>query len=106
MASYLPDFVLRSLESKSTPDFEPTQQNFVGAVLIAGGVVGLPSALVAFVYGEGDTGVDLLVMSGLMIAAGGLTMIAAGTPDMMRPKDAFAGVAIAWVAAGRGWVYS
>ncbi|MEN8113714.1 MAG: TrkH family potassium uptake protein [Actinomycetota bacterium] len=70
----------------------------VGAVLVAGGAAALPAAAVGFVYGEWETSVDLLVMAALMLITGGVTMLIVGKPDALRPKDAFAGVATAWIA--------
>jgi trk system potassium uptake protein TrkH len=68
----------------------------VGAVLVAGAVATLPSLVVAGVYREWGTGLDLMVTGSSMLAAGGFTMLAVRMPDRLRPKDAFAGVALAW----------
>ncbi|MEN8113593.1 MAG: TrkH family potassium uptake protein [Actinomycetota bacterium] len=70
----------------------------VAAVLVAGGVAGLPAAAVGFAYGEWETGVDLFLMAAIMAGVGSLTMATVGRPDLLRPKDAFAGVATAWIA--------
>lgn len=70
----------------------------VGVVLLAGGVAGLPAAGVAAIYEEWDTAIDLLAMSGIMSIIGSGVMAAVGRPDLLRPKDAFAGVATAWIS--------
>lgn len=68
-----------------------------GAVLIAGGVGTVPALLVALLFREGDTALDLVVTGLVACTVGGTVVLLTGRPERMRPKDAFAGVAVAWV---------
>jgi len=69
----------------------------VGVVLLAGGLAILPALAVAGIYQEWETALHLSLTLALAVSIGALTVGAAGRPDRLRPKDAFAGVAIAWV---------
>lgn len=69
----------------------------VAVVLIAGGVSVLPALVVAGVYREWDTAFDLGLTFVIAVGTGALTLVVVGRPEHLRPKDAFAGVAIAWV---------
>ncbi len=69
----------------------------VGLVLIAGGAAVLPALVVAGVYREWDTVLHLGLTLALAVGTGGVTLVGVGRPERLRPKDAFAGVAIAWV---------
>jgi len=66
-------------------------------VLLAGGLAILPALAVAGIYQEWETALHLSLTLALAVSIGALTVGAAGRPDRLRPKDAFAGVAIAWV---------
>ena len=58
----------------------------------------LPALVIATIYREWETALHLGLTLALAIGTGALTLIVAGRPERLRPKDAFAGVAIAWVA--------
>jgi trk system potassium uptake protein TrkH len=70
----------------------------VGVVLVAGGSAALPALVVAAIYREWETALHLGLTLAVAVGTGALTLIVAGRPERLRPKDAFAGVAIAWVA--------
>lgn len=70
----------------------------VGLVLLAGGSAAIPAVGVALAYREGATAIHLVATVVAACGAGGLILLAVGRPEHMRPKDAFAGVAVAWVA--------
>jgi trk system potassium uptake protein TrkH len=70
----------------------------VGAVLIAGAGVGITALPASLAYREWGTAFDIGLTMVLMAGVGGSTMAVAGRPERLRPKDAFAGVAFAWVA--------
>ena len=69
----------------------------VGVVLLAGGLAVVPALAVAGIYQEWETALHLGLTLALALSIGALTVGVAGRPDRLRPKDAFAGVAIAWV---------
>ncbi len=69
----------------------------VGVVLIAGGAAALPAIAVAGIYQEWEAALHLGLTFALAIGTGAVTLVAVGRPERLRPKDAFAGVAIAWV---------
>jgi len=58
----------------------------------------LPALVVAAIYREWETALHLGLTLAVALGTGALTLIVAGRPERLRPKDAFAGVAIAWVA--------
>ena len=64
---------------------------------MAGGVSVLPALVTAAIYREWDTALHLGITLALAAGIGALTLVVAGRPQRFRPKDAFAGVAIAWV---------
>jgi len=70
----------------------------VGVVLIAGGAAVLPAIAVAGIYREWETALHLGLTFALAIGTGVATLVGVGRPERLRPKDAFAGVAIAWVS--------
>ena len=70
----------------------------VGVVLVAGGFAVVPALVVSAIYGEWETALHLALTLALALAIGAVTIGLVGRPDRLRPKDAFAGVAIAWVA--------
>lgn len=70
----------------------------VGLVLIAGGVAVLPAIVVAVIYREWETALHLGLTLASSVAVGAVSLLLIKRPDRLRPKDAFAGVAIAWVA--------
>ena len=70
----------------------------VGVVLVAGGFAVVPALVVAVIYREWETALHLVLTLVLALAMGAATIGLVGRPDRLRPKDAFAGVAIAWVA--------
>ena len=70
----------------------------VGIVLVAGGLAMLPSLLVSLPYGESSTALHFGASAFLTTAAGALVIVVVGRPERLRPKDAFAGVAVAWVS--------
>jgi len=70
----------------------------IGIVLFAGAAAGIPALPTAVVYREWDTALHVAITMLVMLAAGRLTMVLAGRPESLRPKDAFGSVAIAWVA--------
>lgn len=57
-----------------------------------------PAIVVAAIYREWETALHLGLTLVLAVGIGGLTIVVVGRPERLRPKDAFAGVAIAWVA--------
>jgi trk system potassium uptake protein len=57
----------------------------------------MPALVVSLLFGEGSTALDLAVTGLVACTAGGFVVLATGRPERMRPKDAFAGVAVAWV---------
>ena len=69
----------------------------VGVVLIAGGAAVLPAIAVAGIYREWETAIHLGLTFALATGTGAVALVAVGRPERLRPKDAFAGVAIAWV---------
>ena len=69
----------------------------VGVVLVAGGLAVVPALVVALIYREWETALHLGLTLGLAVGIGALTIFVVGRPERLRPKDAFAGVAIAWV---------
>ena len=70
----------------------------VGVVLVAGGFAVVPALVAAAIYREWETALHLVLTLVLALAMGAATIGLVGRPDRLRPKDAFAGVAIAWVA--------
>ena len=58
----------------------------------------VPAILMAMVYREWETALHLGITLALAVGIGVLTMLVTGRPEHLRPKDAFAGVAIAWVS--------
>ena len=70
----------------------------VGVVLVAGGLATIPAIVVSLMYREGSTALDLGATALVTAGSGGLIVAAAGRPERLRPKDSFAGVALAWVA--------
>lgn len=70
----------------------------VGIVVFAGSAAGVPALPTAVVYREWHVAVNVAITMSAMLLAGWLTMVLAGRPDRLRPKDAFGSVAIAWVA--------
>ena len=70
----------------------------VGVVLVAGGLAVIPAIVVALVYGELTTAFHLTSTALATAGCGGLIVLGAGRPERLRPKDSFAGVALAWVA--------
>jgi len=70
----------------------------VGIVLLAGAGVGVPALPVAVAFGEWRTALHIVITMIAMACVGGGTMVLVGRPDDLRPKDAFAGVALAWVS--------
>lgn len=69
----------------------------VGVVLVAGGLAVVPALVVALIYREWETALHLGLTLGLAVGIGAVTIFVVGRPERLRPKDAFAGVAIAWV---------
>ena len=87
---------MRTLSWAATPT--PRRILYIaGVVLVAGGVATAPAFLIALLFEEGATALDLALTGVIACIVGGLVVLAAGRPDRMRPKDAFAGVAVAWV---------
>ncbi|MGB9359584.1 MAG: TrkH family potassium uptake protein [Acidimicrobiia bacterium] len=70
----------------------------VGVVLIAGGLANLPALLVSLLYGETETALHFVISAAATGAAGAAVIALVGRPERLRPKDSFAGVAVAWVA--------
>jgi len=64
---------------------------------MAGGTAVLPALITAALCREWDTALHLGITLVLASGVGGLTLVVAGRPERLRPKDAFAGVAIAWI---------
>jgi len=70
----------------------------VGLVLLSGSAVGLFALPVAIATRDWSTAGHLVLTMAAMVGAGGLGMVIGGRPEQLRPKDAFAGVGLAWVA--------
>jgi trk system potassium uptake protein TrkH len=70
----------------------------VGVVLVAGGAATLPALIVSLLAGEAETALHFLVTGLVTAGAGGAIVVAVGHPERLRPKESFAGVAVAWVA--------
>lgn len=58
----------------------------------------MPALVVSAIYREWETALHLALTLALALAIGAVTIGLVGRPDRLRPKDAFAGVAVAWVA--------
>ena len=69
----------------------------VGVVLVAGGLAVIPAIVVSLMYQEGSTALHLGVTALATAGSGGLIVLGLGRPERLRPKDSFAGVALAWV---------
>jgi trk system potassium uptake protein TrkH len=69
----------------------------VGVVLLAEGSAVLPALVSAAIYREWETALHLGLTLALALLTGAATIVAVGRPERLRAKDAFAGVAIAWV---------
>ncbi|MCP3859538.1 MAG: hypothetical protein GY704_07790, partial [Phycisphaeraceae bacterium] len=67
-------------------------------VLVAGGLATIPAIVVSLMYGEGATAFHLGSTALATAGCGGLIVLGVGRPERLRPKDSFAGVALAWVA--------
>ena len=70
----------------------------MGVVLVAGGLANLPAVLVSLLYGETETALHFVIAAAVTGAAGAAIIALVGRPERLRPKDSFAGVAVAWVA--------
>ncbi len=70
----------------------------VGVVLVAGGLAVVPAIATAAIYREWETALHLGLTLALAVGIGFVTIGLSGRPERLRPKDAFAGVAIAWVS--------
>ena len=70
----------------------------IGVVLVAGGLAAIPAIGVSLIYAEGTTALHLGATALVTAGSGGLIVLAAGRPERLRPKESFAGVALAWVS--------
>ena len=70
----------------------------VGVVLMGVGVAMAPSVVVSVLYQEWRSSGALAVAAVITLVVGLAATIWAGQPDTLRPKEAFASVAIAWIA--------
>ena len=70
----------------------------IGVVLVAGGLAAIPAIGVSLIYAEGTTALHLGATALVTAGSGGLVVLAAGRPERLRPKESFAGVALAWVS--------
>ena len=70
----------------------------MGVVLVAGGLATLPALFVSLLYGETATALHFAVTAAVTTGSGAAVIALVGRPERLRPKDSFAGVAVAWVA--------
>jgi trk system potassium uptake protein TrkH len=70
----------------------------IGAVIGAGGVTMMPSALVSLLYGEGDVAAAIALSGGVTMGAGWLLWRRFGRQGVITTKEGFASVGLAWFA--------
>jgi trk system potassium uptake protein TrkH len=70
----------------------------IGAVIAAGGITMLPSALVSLMYGEANTAGGIALASGLTIGSGWTLWRRFGRQGVITTKEGFASVGLAWFA--------
>jgi trk system potassium uptake protein TrkH len=70
----------------------------IGAVIGAGGVTMMPSALVSLLYGEGDVAAAIALSGGVTMGVGWLLWRRFGRQGVITTKEGFASVGLAWFA--------
>ena len=84
--------------SRSVPPTPRRVAYIVGVVLMGVGLSMAPSIVVSVLYREWRSSGALAIAAVVTLAVGLAATLWAGQPDMLRPKEAFASVAIAWMA--------
>ena len=83
------------------PSVPPTPRRvlyIVGVVLIGVGASMLPSVVVSLLYREWGSSGDLAIAAVITVVVGIAATVWAGQPESLSPKEAFASVALAWIA--------
>lgn len=91
----------RSVARRSRAAASPSRRlAYIAGVVVAGtGVAMIPAAIVSVGYREWPTAGQLLIAAAITVGTGLLASRGAGRPAELSPKEAFAAVAFAWVAA-------